>query len=111
MTDEDAQYRDGLKMFNLQCRYCRESEALDLEKLPTEQAKAFLEHHIEKCEDGYRKLPTWVDRHPVGRQALGTPARLPRSRETIGVGVFSVKDDYPTDIPTEIPLPGSGAGN
>ena len=50
-----------MQMFKLECLHCRESKRLDLdlEKMPTEQAQAFIEQHIEKCGEGFREKPEW----------------------------------------------------
>ena len=58
----DQSYRMGKQMFQLRCQNCRVSEPLelDLDKMPTEQAKDFIERHLEKCEDEFRKKPPWT---------------------------------------------------
>ena len=57
----EKNYRDEMKMFLLRCQHCGEEGRLDLnlEEMPTEQAKAFIERHIEKCEESFREKPRW----------------------------------------------------
>ena len=58
MADQSS--RMGNQMFRLRCQHCQEAESLDLDKMLTEQAKAFIERHLEKCEDEFRKKPPWT---------------------------------------------------
>ena len=55
----EKNYRVEMQMFQLKCEGCGVNEPLDLEKMPTEQAKAFIERHIEMCEESFREKPPW----------------------------------------------------